>query len=252
MVSGDLVLSLFPGIGLLDHAFDLEGFCVVRGPDPIWGGDIRRFTPPAGRFDLVIGGPPCQIFSALAPIVRANGNEIRFGNLIPEYERVVFEAQPAFFVMENVEAAPEPSVSGYEVRSLILNNRWLGGEQSRVRRFSFGSRDGVRLDVSPDLALFEPLGYSRTVTSSSGGRGPGQPSSTGKGRGEKGQGHRFRLDDACRLQGMPPDFLQDAPFTSEGKLKAIANGVPIPMGRAIARAVRRAIGLPVFESEVAS
>jgi DNA (cytosine-5)-methyltransferase 1 len=28
-----LVLSLFPGIGLLDMAFDEEGFCVVRGPD---------------------------------------------------------------------------------------------------------------------------------------------------------------------------------------------------------------------------
>ncbi len=28
----DLVLSLFPGIGLLDMAFEAEGFCVVRAP----------------------------------------------------------------------------------------------------------------------------------------------------------------------------------------------------------------------------
>lgn len=28
-----LVLSLFPGIGLLDMAFEEEGFCVVRGHD---------------------------------------------------------------------------------------------------------------------------------------------------------------------------------------------------------------------------
>src|SRR6516164_7336123 len=28
-----LVLSLFPGIGLLDMAFEESGFCVVRGPD---------------------------------------------------------------------------------------------------------------------------------------------------------------------------------------------------------------------------
>jgi site-specific DNA-cytosine methylase len=28
-----LVLSLFPGIGLLDMAFEAHGFCVVRGPD---------------------------------------------------------------------------------------------------------------------------------------------------------------------------------------------------------------------------
>src|SRR6185436_8832391 len=51
-----LVLSLFPGIGLLDMAFEEEGFCIVRGPDLLWGGDIRKFHPPAGRFDGVIGG----------------------------------------------------------------------------------------------------------------------------------------------------------------------------------------------------
>ena len=29
-------------------AFELEGFTIVRGPDLLWGGDIRRFFPPAG------------------------------------------------------------------------------------------------------------------------------------------------------------------------------------------------------------
>ena len=67
-----LVLSLFPGIGLLDMAFAEEGFCIVRGPDLLWGGDIRRFHPPA-VFDGVIGGPPCQAFSRLVHIVRAKG-----------------------------------------------------------------------------------------------------------------------------------------------------------------------------------
>ena len=60
-----LVLSLFPGIGLLDMAFEEAGFCVVRGPDLLWGGDVRTFHVPAGRFDGVIGGPPCQAFSRL-------------------------------------------------------------------------------------------------------------------------------------------------------------------------------------------
>ena len=41
-----LVLSLFPGIDLLGMAFEEEGFTVVRGPDLIWGGDIKRFAPP--------------------------------------------------------------------------------------------------------------------------------------------------------------------------------------------------------------
>lgn len=37
-----LVLSLFPGIGLLDLAFEEQGYCVVRGPDLLWGGNIER------------------------------------------------------------------------------------------------------------------------------------------------------------------------------------------------------------------
>jgi hypothetical protein len=48
-----LVLSLFPGIGLLDMAFEEEGFCVVRGPDLLWGGDIKNFHPPRGKFNGV-------------------------------------------------------------------------------------------------------------------------------------------------------------------------------------------------------
>lgn len=90
-----VVLSLFPGIGLLDMAFEAEGFTVVRGPDVLWGGDVHTFHPPAGVFDGVIGGPPCQAFSTLANLVRAKGHEPRFGNLIPEFERCVAEAAPA-------------------------------------------------------------------------------------------------------------------------------------------------------------
>lgn len=37
------------------------------------------------------------------------------------------------------------------------------------------------------------------------------------------------------------DFLDECPFTAEGKLKAVANGVPVPMGRALARALKEAL-----------
>lgn len=123
-----LALSLFPGIGMLDLAFEIEGVVPVRGPDVIWGGDIRRFHPPAGKFNVVIGGPPCQMFSALANLVRAKGLEPRFGNLIPECERCVSEAQPECFVMENVPAAPEPVVKGY------ASCEWRGYVRASGRR----------------------------------------------------------------------------------------------------------------------
>jgi DNA (cytosine-5)-methyltransferase 1 len=45
------------------------------------------------------------------------------------------------------------------------------------------------------------------------------------------------------LQGLPEDFLDLAPFTVHGKRKVVGNGVPLPMGRAVAKAVKRAIGL---------
>jgi DNA (cytosine-5)-methyltransferase 1 len=218
-----LVLSLFPGIGLLDRAFEEEGFCIVRGPDVLWGGDVRRFHPPAGVFAGVIGGPPCQSFSSLNALNRAQGRPPRHGNLIPEFERVAAEAQPVWWLMENVPQAPLPTVAGYVVQSLVLDNRWVGGEQQRRRRFSFGSRDGRRLH--PDVVVFEPLERYGAVTSSDGGKAVRMA--------------RYTVPEAARLQGLPEDFLSEAPFTVAGKLQVIANGVPLPMGRAIARAVKR-------------
>lgn len=257
-MSQPLVLSCFPGIGLLDMAFELEGFCVVRGPDLLWGGDIRRFHPPAGKFDGVIGGPPCQMFSDLAALNRAQGREPKFGNLIPEFARCVMESKPQWFVMENVPKAPLPECDGYLVHAQMLNNRWLGEEQNRKRRICFGSPDGRKLLVET-LALetaryadaiiggggraphHRCRGVPRTVTGNVGGRARVPGSVTASDGGASKRMWRYRLPEACRLQGLPEDHLDHSPFTAGGKLQAVANGVPIPMGRAIARAVRQAM-----------
>ncbi len=63
-----LVLSLFPGIGLLDRAFEEEGFCVVRGPDLLWGGEIRRFHPPRPAAHGPRGRPSGQSGNSNAPL----------------------------------------------------------------------------------------------------------------------------------------------------------------------------------------
>lgn len=55
-----LILLLFPGIDLLGQGFEAEGFSVVRGPDLIFGQDVRGFHVPAGKFEGVIGGPPSR------------------------------------------------------------------------------------------------------------------------------------------------------------------------------------------------
>lgn len=247
-----VILSLFPGIGLLDMAFEEEwpDACIVRGPDLLWGGDIRRFHVPPGRFDGIIGGPPCQPFSRMANIARAQGFTIK-PDMIPEFVRVIDEGQPSWWLMENVEAAPVPEIAGYRTSSAFVNNRWIagedgvGGDQNRPRRFTLGTRDGRRLLLETAALMsphFEPAvlanGMRQTCVAVG---GSGKP----KRQIWRVKGHHRVLADSLRLQGLPDDFLAEAPFTVTGKQKVIGNGVPIPMGRAVARAVRRSMGLPI-------
>jgi|ERR1043166_211157 DNA (cytosine-5)-methyltransferase 1 len=254
-----LVLSLFPGIGLLDMAFEEEGFCVVRGPDLLWGGDIRRFHPPAGKFDGVIGGPPCQAFSVMRYINPLAG--AKTGNLIPEFERVVEEAEVDWFLMENVRDAPTPRVTGYRTTDTLIRDVWVGGSTLRQRRFTFGFHSGnLAPFVVEQVALHtqEPEvsalagGGAREVPvkmqrDGNGGHvvkkrygNSGKRSCLGYG-GNSGDGLQRRL----AAQGLPKEFLRDAPFTAAGKSTVIGNGVPLPMGRAVARAVKRALGIEV-------
>jgi DNA (cytosine-5)-methyltransferase 1 len=247
MRQGNLVLSLFPGIGLLDMAFEEAGFCVVRGPDLLWGGDIKRFHPPAGRFDGVIGGPPCQAFSRLRHIIVHRWGEGKVAaNLIPEYERCILEAQPQWALMENVPDAPEPQLPDYSVYSFLFNNRWVGGEQERKRRFSFAVRGGQPTDLRRwvEYEMFNPDWAPAVLASGAPVDGGNRKPAYRKGRDNlhcmSRASHRS-VADAIRLQGLPDDFLSKAPFTVEGKQRMLGNGVPLPMGRAIAEAIKEAL-----------
>lgn len=230
-----LILSVFPGIDILGRAFEEEGYCVVRGPDRLWGGDIRLFHPPQGVFEGIIGGPPCQEFSALRWVNK--GKPSKYGNLIPEFERVVAEAQPAWFLMENIERAPLPVVAGYQVDGAVLNNRWLGQEQNRRHRFSFGSPGGLKLTY--DVALFDNPEWAARVCAS-GSQKPGAPRHERNKLRFHGWKTATALRQSLRLQGLPEDLLDDAPFTLKGKHGVVGNAVAYPMAQVIARAVKRA------------
>lgn len=252
-----LVLSLMPGLDLLGYAFKREGFCVVQGGDVIWGGDVRTEHYPPGKFDGVISGPPCQMFSRLAHMVRHNGYEPKFGNLIPEFERVVIEVQPTWFVMENVPDAPLPSVPGYATWSCILNNRQCFDEngepatQNRTRRWTFGDkRTGKRTALMIDVAVFENPKFEYAATGGSQQTRNGHIVAMNRGNKIKRSRMPFNTKSAaaaqelCRMQGLPEDFLAHSPFRKDAQCKMLGNGVPLPMGRAIAKAVREAIAQP--------
>jgi len=256
----NLLLSIFPGIDMLGDAAEQLGFCVLRGPDVLWGGDIRKFHPPAGVFGGVFGGPPCQCFSSLRFIVQHNGHKPKFGNLIPQFRRCVMEARPQWFLMENVRGAPIPRVPFYGSHSQLLNNRWLGESQNRLRRITFGWRgapncicgDGPRKRgcrtvhlvlprVAVENTLWEYAAIGGQARSGIGNGNDRRRKGGGLRRGTSCLGLTTRSKDAlvelCRKQGLPKGF--DLPgMTIEAKCQAVGNGVPMAMGRALFKAIR--------------
>ncbi|HMV87625.1 MAG TPA: DNA cytosine methyltransferase [Blastocatellia bacterium] len=215
-----LILSLFPGIDLLGRGFEAEGFCVVRGPDPLWGGDIRGFHAPPGRFDGIIGGSPCQDFSVARRGVPPTGEGLE---LLAEFARVVAEAQPEWWLLENVPTVPDVAVEGYQVHRRALRDNECGGHQARLRHFQFGSKKGWVLNIA-------------TVR-------PSRPPQRAAMATEGHRANRRSFADFCELQGLPRDF--DLPgYSREGKYRAVGNGVPLAMARTIARAIREAATAP--------
>ncbi len=225
----DLVLSLFPGIGLLDRAFEEKGFCVVRGPDILWGGDIRNFHPPAHKFTGIIGGPPCQDFSGLRRTPPTG-----YGlEMLKEFARCVTEAHPEWWLIENVARVPTVTElghtyakkirTGYVTQRFDINQGWYC-DVSRLRHIQFGSQSGRLLNVT-----------RRSVT-------------------DVNHGAALANDDRsftelCQLQGLPEDF-DLPPFLAVEKKRAVGNAVPLPMGRVLAQAVVEAYNRDMATSQL--
>jgi DNA (cytosine-5)-methyltransferase 1 len=208
-----MLLSLFPGIDLLGRGFEAEGFCVVRGPDLLWGGDIRDFSPPPGRFVGIIAGTPCQDFS-----VARRSESTGYGvEMLHEFVRIVEAARPAWWLLENVPTVPDVASHGYAVQRFDLAANECGLAQRRLRHFQFGNNRGYALVLDREQAAAVA---SSCVTASEGTRA-----------------NRRGWSEFCREQGLPSDF--DLPgMTLAAKYAAVGNGVPVNMARFVARAIR--------------
>lgn len=222
-VSHRFILSIFPNIGMLDRAFEECGFCVVRGPDLLWGGDIRNFHPPVGVFWGVIGGSPCQDFSSMRR-AKPTGYGLK---MLGEFVRVVLEARPEWWLLENVSRVPTVTKlkghsfaqlsHSYVSQRLDINLGWYC-DVTRLRHIQFGSLSGRLLNIPRQKVTpgSEPAALANDKRS---------------------------FPELCRLQGLPEDF--DLPgFLMAQKKKAVGNGVPLPMGRALAEAVKEAYSKP--------
>lgn len=217
----ELVLSLFPGVGLLDRAFAAAGFCVVQAADKITGGDVRDFAGIAGRFDGVVAGPPCQGFS-VANAHRKNDQHASVVNsrrMLQETCRIITECQPEWFLIENVPCVPDVRIDGYSIQRIPITDQECGGVQIRSRHVQFGSKLGH---------IIRP----KRVNDCTRNRKKGRPAKAVTTKTERWKD----FTDLCRRQGLD-EPLELSGWYRSAKFKAVGNGVPLRIGRVIAAAV---------------
>ena len=197
-------LSLFSGAGGLDIGFTDVGFDIVSSVEiekkfcetlelntgegkrfphsTVNCIDIREFSGDGlGKIDFIIGGPPCQTFSAAGR--RANGvlgtTDAR-GVLFREYVRLLNELSPKGFLFENVygivgaqngeawkEILEAFSAVGYQLFYRIVDAADYGAPQHRERLIIVGLKDGhfkfPRPTHGPDSLDKEPFYNAETA-----------------------------------------------------------------------------------------
>lgn len=180
--TGGVAISLFSGAGGLDLGVEAAGYEVaaavemdddaadtleknfrgLRSPvirQDVIGVPTREILRAAGlrgreRPDLLVGGPPCTPFSKSGFWLKWKREGLDPGaSLLQEYTRVLAEARPRAFVLENVYAltyrnkASSPAftrllreidAAGYRCRWQVLNSADYGVSQLRPRLFIVG------------------------------------------------------------------------------------------------------------------
>lgn len=172
------VLDLFAGAGGISQGFRQAGFRILGGldidPDAVATyalnfpgaaaicGDIRRrgireqVREIARKADVIAGGPPCQAYSQVRNHSRLIDDPRN--SLYREFVRVVADAKPLAFLMENVTGMDQMGVRHQIADDLCLNGEYLvssqvvdaadfGVPQSRRRLLFMGVRKSLRIEV---------------------------------------------------------------------------------------------------------
>ena len=179
------ILSLFSGGGGLDIGFRDAGFNIVECVEiekkfvetleknskegckfeqaQIKNIDIRKYTPHINNIDFIIGGPPCQTFSAAgARAAGVKGLNDQRGTLFEEYVRIVKQLKPKGFLFENVyrivgaqKGKPWKLIqeafkqAGYKLYWRIIDAADYGVPQHRERLIIVGVQKGEFLFPYP-------------------------------------------------------------------------------------------------------
>lgn len=188
------VLSLFSGIGGIDLGFHKAGFEIVATLDfdpktcrtleanrgkwisdetKVVEGDITTITPKDlydGPVDFVIGGPPCQTFSAIGRRAGgAMGTKDARGELFEHYCRLLKHYQPKGFLFENVRGILYANKGkdwqrvlnafrelGYILKFRVLDAAGFGAAQHRERVVLVGYKKGEFFFPQPQFGPDSP------------------------------------------------------------------------------------------------
>jgi len=189
-----LAISLFSGAGGLDLGVEMAGFSTAAAVElnedaadtmeknfrGLYSGVLRRdifdvstrdLLAAAGlrgreRPDLLIGGPPCTPFSKSGFWLEWKRAGLDpDASLLQAYTRVLAEAKPRAFILENVYALTynnkasgpafrrllsEVDAAGYHYTWRVLNAADFGVPQSRPRLFVVGVRKRSKLPELPE------------------------------------------------------------------------------------------------------
>lgn len=120
------------------------------GPGIVYAGDIKTWLNEAhiANVDVIVGGPPCQGFSALG---KQDVDDER-NSLWKEYAHTIRRATPRYFVVENVaqfkkspqylqfkaETERGGMLSDYDFQAGVLNAADFGAAQARRRTVMIG------------------------------------------------------------------------------------------------------------------
>lgn len=165
------LIDLCCGMGGLAHGFQLAGHEIVAAYDhdpeavQTYNRNVGDHAHAADltelhggglpRCDGIIGGPPCQPFSSGSRNYKTHAQKgpTDTRNMIGEFVRLVLEARPRYFLMENVvgllaypdfiaELSARLLSAGYVPSLIILNAAYYGVPQDRRRVFICGWRSG--------------------------------------------------------------------------------------------------------------
>jgi len=193
VASRPIAISLFSGAGGLDHGVEAGGFRVAAAleHDRDAAETLERNFPTLGkpviqrdvlgvptyellaaaglcrpdRPDLLVGGPPCTPFSKSGFwLEHKRAGLDPDASLLQAYTRVLSEARPRLFILENVYAltyrnrASRPAFerllreigdAGYSCRWAVLNAADFGVPQLRPRLFVVGAPKGAVIPRLP-------------------------------------------------------------------------------------------------------